>query len=558
MPANCTIIKESSDLVSLSWAHPLTNCAVYTYNVSWLWEAKWNGSLADEDWDTTGQTSYTISGIRPYSEVLISIKGKTASGYGPALECEALTAEYFPSAPSIVSVTEGSNYLSVTWEPPEEPNGVIQRYRITRIGDDGEEEMQETDGDTLTARVFEGEAPLETVTCDGAASRNFTVMWDHGSVTCKDQYYSITWNSTVKWSADEDQGETEVPGNETAYTFLDATPYTEYFVCVAITKDAEGGVCCDHTTAEDGPSAPVIKEISSFRGDVRISWSPPEEANGVVRNYNVSWESEDADPGTQEFDDVTEGLVVGLEKCHTYTFSVAAGTIVWGNKSETREVEVVNYVDSVTCISGGTDRVLAQYEFATQDCGFNMRNTNWKVNVLWNNNTCRSSCFTRRPATGSFTVPGLEPFSQVEVCMSVPGRDEEKACCSATTDEAVPDEPSEVIVSKVTNTTAHISWTMPLHVNGAIKSWEVTLRGDTDNEETENDVEGEMMFFDATDLTPSTNYEVTVKCQTGGGLSKGTRRSFKTLNADNTGDNQPNIGLIIGLYEGDGIEEDHL
>lgn len=52
---------------------------------------------------------------------------------------------------------------------------------------------------------------------------------------------------------------------------------------------------------------------------------------------------------------------------------------------------------------------------------------------------------------------------------------------------------------------------MPLHVNGAIKSWEVTLRGDTDNEETENDVEGEMMFFDATDLTPSTNYEVTVK-----------------------------------------------
>lgn len=94
MPANCTIIKESSDLVSLSWALPLTNCAVYTYNVSWLWEAKWNGSLADEDWDTTGQMSYTISGIRPYSEVLISIKGKTASGYGPALECEALTAEY--------------------------------------------------------------------------------------------------------------------------------------------------------------------------------------------------------------------------------------------------------------------------------------------------------------------------------------------------------------------------------------------------------------------------------------------------------------------------------
>lgn len=70
-----------------------------------------------------------------------------------------------------------------------------------------------------------------------------------------------------------------------------------------------------------------------------------------MRNYNVSWESEDADPGTQEFDDVTEGLVVGLEKCHTYTFSVAAGTIVWGNKSETREVEVVNYGKFISCLA---------------------------------------------------------------------------------------------------------------------------------------------------------------------------------------------------------------
>lgn len=49
-----------------------------------------------------------------------------------------------------------------------------------------------------------------------------------------------------------DQGEAEVPGNETTYAFRDTPPYTEYTVCVAITKGAEGSVCCDHITAEDG------------------------------------------------------------------------------------------------------------------------------------------------------------------------------------------------------------------------------------------------------------------------------------------------------------------
>ncbi|ROT77184.1 hypothetical protein C7M84_004213 [Penaeus vannamei] len=195
-----------------------------------------------------------------------------------------------------------------------------------------------------------------------------------------------------------------------------------------------------------------------------------------------------------------------------------------------------------------------------------MRNTNWKVNVLCGTITHVGplaslgggvAIHLRRLQPRNWQLHRAGPGT----FLAGGGVDERarqgrgKGRCSATTDEAVPDEPSEVIVSKVTNTTAHISWTMPLHVNGAIKSWEVTLRGDTDNEETENDVEGEMMFFDATDLTPSTNYEVTVKCQTGGGLSKGTRRSFKTLNADNTGDNQPNIGLIIGLSRPSGIRQ---
>lgn len=94
MPTNCTVDKETSNMVSIKWTHPLTNCPVYNYNVSWLWAAVWNENFTDEGSDTSGEMSFTVRGIKPYSEVLISIQGKTASGYGPAVDCEAQTEEY--------------------------------------------------------------------------------------------------------------------------------------------------------------------------------------------------------------------------------------------------------------------------------------------------------------------------------------------------------------------------------------------------------------------------------------------------------------------------------
>ncbi|XP_042862257.1 receptor-type tyrosine-protein phosphatase F-like [Penaeus japonicus] len=308
-----------------------------------------------------GATNTTL--VRVHTVLFLEVQHSHAHEYSSAV----------PSSPKLVSVSEGADFLSVTWAPPEEPNGIILSYRVTRISDTGENAV-ETDGDTLTTKLYgvvacqnytvtvaastskgfgnesnqweiyvTGEAPLETVKCSGEASRNFSVTWDHGSVTCKDQNYHITWNYTVLWSDDKGQGSEKVPGNETTYNFLDALPHTQYTVCVAITKDTDGSVCCVHETAEDAPSQPTIKDISSFRGDARISWSPPEEANGIVRNYNVSWESATAPSGIQTFDDVSEGVVKGPEACHTYAFSVTAGTTVWGNRSESRDLDVVNY-----------------------------------------------------------------------------------------------------------------------------------------------------------------------------------------------------------------------
>lgn len=63
--------------------------------------------------------------------------------------------------------------MSVTWEPPEEPNGIIKRYRITRIGD-AEVLQEETDGNTLTKKLYGVEACQNyTVTVAATTAKGF-------------------------------------------------------------------------------------------------------------------------------------------------------------------------------------------------------------------------------------------------------------------------------------------------------------------------------------------------------------------------------------------------
>lgn len=56
----------------------------------------------------------------------------------------------------------------MTWAPPEEPNGIILSYRVTRISDTGENAV-ETDGDTLTTKLY-GVVACQNYTVTVAAS----------------------------------------------------------------------------------------------------------------------------------------------------------------------------------------------------------------------------------------------------------------------------------------------------------------------------------------------------------------------------------------------------
>lgn len=78
-------------------------------------------------------TRYSIGGLSPYSEYEFRAMAVNNVGRGPpSVIVDTRTSEQAPSSPPlhIQARMLSSNTMLVQWEPPEEPNGQIQGYRV--------------------------------------------------------------------------------------------------------------------------------------------------------------------------------------------------------------------------------------------------------------------------------------------------------------------------------------------------------------------------------------------------------------------------------------------
>lgn len=78
-------------------------------------------------------TRYSIGGLSPYSEYEFRVMAVNNVGRGPpSVIVDTRTSEQAPSSPPlhIQARMLSSNTMLVQWEPPEEPNGQIQGYRV--------------------------------------------------------------------------------------------------------------------------------------------------------------------------------------------------------------------------------------------------------------------------------------------------------------------------------------------------------------------------------------------------------------------------------------------
>mgnify|MGYP001179201246 FL=1 len=77
-----------------------------------------------------GAREFTIKSLRVFTQYLVSLEVRNPEGLGPGTTVVVMTEEGVPSAPLNVSTHSITNTsVTVTWEQPSYPNGVIEGYR---------------------------------------------------------------------------------------------------------------------------------------------------------------------------------------------------------------------------------------------------------------------------------------------------------------------------------------------------------------------------------------------------------------------------------------------
>lgn len=83
--------------------------------------------------DGVATTRYSIGGLSPFSEYEFRVMAVNNVGRGPpSSTVDTRTSEQAPSSPPLLVQASmlSSSTMLVQWEPPEEPNGQIQGYRV--------------------------------------------------------------------------------------------------------------------------------------------------------------------------------------------------------------------------------------------------------------------------------------------------------------------------------------------------------------------------------------------------------------------------------------------
>ena len=76
-------------------------------------------------------SEFTIKNLSVFTQYLVSLQVMNPEGVGPPTTVVVMTDEGVPSAPLNVSTHSISNTsVTISWEEPSQPNGLIQGYRL--------------------------------------------------------------------------------------------------------------------------------------------------------------------------------------------------------------------------------------------------------------------------------------------------------------------------------------------------------------------------------------------------------------------------------------------
>ncbi|XP_073706317.1 phosphatidylinositol phosphatase PTPRQ [Garra rufa] len=307
----------------------------------------------------TNTTTAVLTGLDKYSSYKVRVAASTAVGESPLTDEDyifVMTLEDEPGSPplGLAVVKTTSSTATITWSPPEKPNGIIRQYEVSYTNGTYSNTVNSTSPSAtlrylkpythynVTVRAFtlhghgnqisdtlqmlSGEdvpgSPPYDLTYENIGSSEVNVSWSppllaNGIIL----FYNVEyWNATHSLNQT-----THVP-----YVILsNLRKYARYRVSVqGATQVGIGNHTSEIlniTTLEDVPSSPpkflIARKLSDT--EVELSWKAPEEANSeilyyIVRVWNLS---------SEFVANVTEtSVVVSVDGLGQYNASVSSWT----------------------------------------------------------------------------------------------------------------------------------------------------------------------------------------------------------------------------------------
>ncbi|XP_058868468.1 tenascin-X-like isoform X2 [Acipenser ruthenus] len=340
-PGEIKIDSVESDSVSLSWDNPdnmdgIPHSFYITYSSS---------DESHQDYITAPSNSTIISELRPGREYTFTVTTELENGTQSTPVSTAVCTK--PSPPGVIKLDSvGSDSVSLSWESPENMDGIPHSFHITYSSSDESQQDSITAPSnytvisklrpgreytfTVTTELENGiqslpvstyvctKPPTGEITIDSVGCDSVSLSWDSPENMDGTQHsFYITYSSSDRSHHDS----ITAPSNSTAISEL--RPGRQY--TFTVTTELENGTQSMpvSTAVCTKPSPPGEINIDSVEMDsVSLTWVSPDNMEGIPHSFYITYSS--SDRGHQ--DSITapsnSTVISELRPGREYTFTV--------------------------------------------------------------------------------------------------------------------------------------------------------------------------------------------------------------------------------------------
>ncbi|KAL5477471.1 hypothetical protein EMCRGX_G024272 [Ephydatia muelleri] len=498
--------------------------------------------------DVQDSTAWKLTGLKPFTVYSISVRAKTAAAPVPIL-----TSEDVPSPPLNVRTQDvASTTITVTWEPPQYPNGVLLGYEVcyTSNGDspsavnvqNASTVWKLTDMKPCTmysisvraktvAGFGEKSIPVMISTLESApspplnvrtqdvASTSITVTWE------PPQYPNgVLLGYEVCYTSNGDSpSAVNVQNTSTAWKLTDMKPCTMYSISVrakTVAGFGEKSTPVMISTGESAPSPPLnVRTQDVASTSITVTWEPPQYPNGVLLWYEVCYTSKGDSPSAVNVQNTsTAWKLTDMKPCTMYSISVRAKTVAgFGEKSTPVMISTLESAPS------------PPLNVRTQDVASTSITVTWEppqypngvllgYEVCYTSNGDSPSAVNVENTSTAWKLTDMKPWTMYSISVrakTVAGFGEKSIPVMISTLESVPTPPLNVRIQDITSTSVTVTWEPPQNSNGRLLGYQI---GYASSNGLVLDVLN-VNTWNLTGLNPFTKYTIFVRAKTAAGFS---------------------------------------